>query len=79
MVAAFNSGIEYIYWTAGLDEENSVLPGITAQPQPIRYCRSDKLVYFNVKRKITQQLLVTFINQLMHLINKAVDYKICVV
>jgi hypothetical protein len=57
MVAALNSGTVYIYRTAGLEEGNPVSTGIIAQPQPIRYYRSDKLVQFTVKRKITQELL----------------------
>jgi hypothetical protein len=35
MVASLNSGIEYIYRTAGLEEENPVSTGVTAKPQLI--------------------------------------------
>jgi hypothetical protein len=32
MVAALNSGIEYIYRTAGLEEENPAYTGVIAKP-----------------------------------------------
>jgi len=57
MVVALNCGIEYIYRNAGLEEGNPVSTGVIAQPQPLRYYRSDKLVQFTVKRRITQELL----------------------
>jgi hypothetical protein len=36
MVAALNSGIEYIYRTAGIEEDNPACTGVTAKPQFIQ-------------------------------------------